>query len=181
MSRVFTSLVMVFSLLLASSVAAQSASLKAQPGYVDFSGLSELSSSPPKVEVSLSGALLKFFGEAAKEEDAELAATLSKLMSIRVSVFELDSTRVEQARDEANRIASRLAADDWERTVLVRDEDATVHMFIKSSADSIAGMTVMVVEPGSEAVFINIVGEIDPAQLGRVASRFGVSLDDVDL
>jgi len=151
------------------------------PGYVDFSGLVDLSNAPPKVEVTLSGVLLQFFAVALEEEDADLAQTLGKLASIRVSVFDLEESSAKQARVEADRIASRLSADAWERTVLVRDEESTVHMFIKPDADRIAGMTVMVVEPSSEAVFINIVGEIDPAQLGRVASKFGVSIDALDL
>ena len=42
-------------------------------------------------------------------------------------------------------------------------------------------MTVVTIDSGGEAVFMNIVGEIDPTQLGRVASRFGVDLDDIDI
>ncbi len=159
---------------------AQAQRLEAMPGYVDFGRLSDLSDTPPKVEVTLSGVLLQFFAVALEEEDADLAQTLGKLASIRVSVFDLEEHSAKQARQEADRIASKLTADAWERTVLVRDEESTVHMFIKTANDAIAGMTVMVVEPSSEAVFINIVGEIDPAQLGRVASKFGVSLNDMD-
>ena len=51
---------------------------------------------------------------------------------------------------------------------------------MKTVGSKVAGMAVMVIEPGSDAVFMNIVGEIDPAQLGQVASRFGVDINDLN-
>jgi hypothetical protein len=48
-----------------------------------------------------------------------------------------------------------------------------VRVYVKMKDKLMTGMTVMVIDE-SEAVFINIAGSIDPAQLGRVARMVGV-------
>ena len=153
--------------------------LSQQPGYVDFGDLGAISASEPEVEISLGGALLRFLGAAIAEEDQELANTLGKLRSIRISVFELEPEDLADATARAIAVSKQLESDGWEPAVIITSDDAIVRMYMKTVKGLVAGMTVMVIEPESDAVFINIVGEIDPAQLGRVTSKFGVSLDDL--
>ena len=130
-------------------------------------------------EISLGGALLRFLAIAIANEDQELADTIGKLKSIRISVFELQPEDLADATARAIAISKQLKADGWETAVEINSDDTLVRMFMKSHADKVAGMTVIVIEPESDAVFINIVGEIDPAQLGRVTNQFGISLDDL--
>ena len=167
-------------LLLGVSMSTQASdSLNQQPGYVDFGDLSAISDNEPDVEISLGGALLRFLAAAVAEEDQELADTLGKLRSIRISVFELEPENLADATARAIAISQQLEADGWESAVVVNSQDTVIRMYMKTFEDKVAGMTVMVIEPESDAVFINIVGEIDPAQLGRVTNKFGLSLDDL--
>ena len=153
-------------------------SLSQLPGYVDFGNLAELSGATPTVEISLGQALIGFVAAAAREEEPDLAMALSRLKSIRVNVLELSGDAgLQSARERADAIVGRLKADRWEPAVSVLADDASVQMYIKTEGDQVTGMTVMMVGEDNEAVFMNIVGEIDPEQLGRVASRFGVNLD----
>ena len=169
---------LIAALLLGVSVSTRASdSLNEQPGYVDFGDLSAISAKAPEVEISLGGALLRFLGAAVAEEDQELADTLGKLRSIRISVFELQPEDLADASARAIAISKQLEADGWESAVVVNSDDTLIRMYMKTFQDKVAGMTVMVIEPESEAVFINIVGEIDPAQLGRVTNKFGVSLE----
>ncbi len=167
--------------LLLASMLVLSAPVQAQQhsGYVDFGDLTELDGREPMVEVSLGAALLGFLAAAAREEEPELADALGKLRAIKLTVFELDDSGVVAARQRAKAIIRQLEADAWEPAVSVRSDDATIHMYMKMNGPSVAGMTVVTVGGDGEAVFMNIVGEIDPAQLGRVASRFGVDLGEV--
>ena len=156
--------------------AASAQALDGVPGYVDFGDLTGVTGAEPAVEISLGQALLAFISAAAREEDPELADALGRLRSIRLNVFQLDAQSLPNARKRAAEIAGRLEADRWDPAVSVRSEDSTIHMYMKTDGDRVAGMTVMMVGQDGEAVFMNIVGEIDPAQLGRVAARFGVDL-----
>ncbi len=163
-------------LLLCSSVAIGQHSLTSQPGYVDFSALTGVATSEPKVEVSLSSTLLGFLAAATREEDPELASTLGKLKSIRLNVFELSSDQSQDVKTKAQALGAQLLDDAWEEAVKVKGDDALIQMYLKLIDGKVAGMTVMMVEDGSEAVFMNIVGEIEPEELGRVAGKFGVDL-----
>lgn len=163
-------------LLLALTFGAHGQALTDQPGYVDFGEFAGLGLEP-QVEVSLGSALIGFLAAAAQEEDPELATTLRRLRSIRLNVFELPEQDVASVKARVNTLVSTLKADAWEPAVSVKGEDATIHLYMKTVNDKVAGMTVMMIDSSGEAVFMNIVGEIDPAQLGKVAARFGVDAD----
>lgn len=160
-----------------ATVVAPATAYRDLPGYVDFGNLEELGGAEPTVEVSLGTALLGFLAAAAREDEPELADALGRLRSIRLSVFQLDAAGLTAARERARALIRELEADAWEPAVSIRADEDTVHLYMKMDGASVAGMTVVTVAADGEAVFMNIVGEIDPAQLGRVASRFGVDLD----
>lgn len=178
MNKVRLAALAVLALTLAQPALGQS--LKDQPGYVDFGNLRGITGSEPSVEISLGSVLLRFLSESVKGEDSELSETLSRLRSIRVSVFEVDESQAAAARERVKDISRLLQGQEWEPAISIQSEDSSVRMFMKTHNDRVAGLTVMLVDDGSDAVFMNIVGEIDPSQLGRVASKFGVplSLDD---
>jgi hypothetical protein len=58
--------------------------------------------------------------------------------------------------------------------VRVREGEERVDILLKLKNDSIVGLVIFVVSPEGEAVFVNIVGELDPALLGRLAAQFNV-------
>jgi hypothetical protein len=169
----------VLAALLAAGSPVLAQSLSDQPGYVDFGDLDSISSNEPEVEISLTPMLIRFLCAAVQDEDEDLADTLCKLRSIRISVFELAPEDYAQAKEKADEISKALEAKGWEAAVVMRAEDSTVRLYMRLVGEMVAGMAVMVIEPGSDAVFMNIVGEIDPAQLGRVAAQFGVDLNDI--
>ncbi len=176
-TRVLRPLLLVALLLPSVQVLAQA--LSAHPGYVDFGDLSGIADTEPTIEVSLGPALLGFVRKTVSAEDPELANTLGKLRGIELRVFEISPGQLANARQQALAISKRLKGSDWQPAVTVRGEDATVHMYMKTRDEVVQGMVVMMVESGGDAVFLNIIGEIDPEQLGSVAGRFGVSLDDL--
>lgn len=145
---------------------------------IDFGDLMDITGGKePNVEISLGGPLLRFVGNATREEDSDLADTLSSLKSIQIRVFDIADGQYDRAREQVDRVADRLTANAWMPTVKVNSDDTIVRMFMKMDGEQVTGMTVMILEDHSEAVFINIVGAIDPDQLGRVADKFGVSID----
>ncbi|MDP5072229.1 MAG: DUF4252 domain-containing protein, partial [Congregibacter sp.] len=84
------------------------------------------------------------------------------------------AARMEQASD-------KLATLDWEQIVRVREPDELVNVYVKHSGNSIQGLVVMAVD-SEEAVFVNILGDIDPSQRNQVVSRIDVvNALDIDL
>lgn len=149
-------------------------------GQIDFGDLSS-HYGEPKVEINLSASLMKMIGSFANEDDPEVANILSNLESIKVRVYNLNG-ELEKANSTIDRVSSELKSDNWETLVTVNDneENQKVRIFSASTNDVIDGVVVMVVSPekdGGEAVFINIVGEIDPEQIGKVTETLDVDIN----
>jgi hypothetical protein len=149
-------------------------------GQIDFADLSN-HYGEPKVEINLSASLMRIIGSFADSEDPEMGNILSKLEFIKVRVYNLNG-KLEKANSTIDRVSSELRADKWETLVTVNDneENQKVRVFSKSTSNVIDGVVVMVVSPekeGGEAIFINIVGQIDPEQIGKVAKTLNVDIN----
>jgi len=72
-------------------------------------------------------------------------------------------------------VSSKLSAVGWESVVTVNSDDEQVRIFMKMNGESVEGITVMAVEP-TEAVFVNVIGNISPDELERVMDNFDVDI-----
>ncbi|UCG53042.1 MAG: DUF4252 domain-containing protein [Candidatus Latescibacterota bacterium] len=150
-------------------------------GYVDFESMKIFGDMEATVEVYLKGALLAIAREAVGEEDPELRDLLSKIELIRVQVFELEDRFSDQVIEKTKALAKQLDKKGWEIAVRVRERDEHVYVYLlPGKNDDIDGMVVMAIEDDDEAVFVNIVGKIDPTQLGRIG-RFCIGSDSIDI
>lgn len=147
------------------------------PGYVDFGAVSSLLGQAPEVNINFGSAMLSVFAQGMRESDSTLADLLGGLRGLRVMVFENVSGPV--AREYAEATALELAATGWEQALTVRETDTNVDLFLRSANDEIRGLAIMVTETDGSAVFINVVGRLDPATLGRLLSGSGVNLDSL--
>lgn len=149
-------------------------------GQIDFADLSS-HYGEPKVEINLSSGLMKMIGSFADNEDPEVGQILAGLESIKVRVYNLNG-EFEKADSTIDRVSKELRGDSWETLVTVNDneDNQKVRIFSKTTNDVIDGVVVMVVSPekeGGEAVFINIVGEIDPAKIAKVTETLNIDID----
>jgi len=160
--------------LLALPAAAQEDALKAFPGYVDFGELSG-TFGEPTVQISIGASLLNLVGSLSAEEDPEAAELFKKLNGVRVNVFETE-TMAEGAVDLVKDISSKLSSSGWESVVTVNSADEQVRVFMKINAETVDGITVMAVEE-NEAVFVNVIGNINPAELEKVMKNFDVEIE----
>ncbi len=167
-------LLSVLLLLLVLPSAAQR--IEESPGYFDLSALEGFEDQETTLEVNVKGALLRMVAEAARLEDDSLAEMLLKLRAIQVRGYTLDDRAVSALIDRLGPVARRLAADGWERVVRVREEDEFVEMLVRDiSGDHVEGMIVFVVNEGeNETILVNIVGKIDPADIGRIGRRLRI-------
>lgn len=150
--------------------------LERDPGYLDLESISGWFEGEPWLEVNIQGALLKLVAEASRYEDPELTTLLNKLKAIQVRGYPLSWTQYEDIERRTADLARQLKARGWDTVARVRERDERVDVYLKVHEGAIAGMVVMVLEPGSDdgSVFVNIVGEIDPEQIGRIGSKFNI-------
>lgn len=146
------------------------------PGYVDFSGLHSLIDTEPVVEVTLREPLLRLITESIPEEDAEAVNFVSRLLNVRLHVYEDIGGNVGQIADDMDEIASDLEAESWERVVRIRDDDDQVDIYLRFSEtdDVVYGIAVMIVSEDGEMVLANIAGDISFDDIGALGRRFDI-------
>lgn len=151
--------------------------LQSLPGYVDARRLGlDRGEEELAVEVNLHGPMIRFFAETTRGADPELADALAKIESFRFRLFRLPPGEVEEVRRRVERAAASLAAKGWERVVRIREQDNQGHLFLQMRGERIVGLTVLFVDEESQLGFVNLAGEIDPAQVGRIGRRYDIDL-----
>ncbi len=160
--------------LLAMPVMAQEDELKDLPGYVDFGDLSS-SYGEPKISINIGGTLLQFVSLMSGESDPEAAELLSNLKGVRVFGYDTQDD-VEVASQKFAEVRGTLRSLGWEPVVQVNDDDEQVLIYMKLNGTVMDGMTVMTVDD-EEVMFINIIGKLDPRQLGKVMDNFDIDID----
>jgi hypothetical protein len=80
------------------------------------------------------------------------------------------------AREQIARVKEMLSKESWEPIVQVKEQDEEVQIFVNADENGMQGLTVMTVDV-EEAVFINILGEMDPSKLGLVLKQLNTDVD----
>ena len=146
------------------------------PGYVDIGQLMP-SAKGQFVEVNLSPALLKFVAKIAAHQEPETAELIAGLKSIRVNVVGLDDSNRSDTLAKMDAVRRKLEAQGWTKMVTVREKDDgdNVDIHVKQRGeDNIDGLVVTVIDHKGEAVFVNIVGNINADQIAKIAEKFDI-------
>jgi len=164
----------VASLALALTGAARAADT--EPGYADIGKLMP-SAQGKFVEINLSPGMLKFAARIAAHQEPETADLLANLKRIRVNVVSLDDANRASTIEKIDAIRRSLEAQGWTQMVTVREKEGgdNVDIHVKQHGDdAIDGLVVTVIDRNGEAVFVNIVGNINADQLAKVAEKFDI-------
>lgn len=172
--------VCVVSCMLIAARTASDEDYKKLPGYVDFE--QTLGDMHASVEVFLKGSLLVLAREAVKADDPELTELLSKIDYIHVKVLPLKGVSAVGLESKTSRLAEQLEQKGWELTVRVREDGEQVHVYVlPGDKGDIAGLVVMAIEEGDEAAFVNVVGNINPTEIGRIGRTFHIDAMDAPI
>lgn len=169
--RRYTLLIIICGLFLASAASAQD--LDRDAGFIDLASIERSFDSPPRIEVNVRGSLLRLVTEASRREDPGLADVLSRLKAVQVRTWEIDASRQADVERHANDFSRRLARGGWDTVVRVREDGQNIGVFLRETGNLISGLTIVLVESG-EATFVNIVGDIDPSEVGMIGRRFNI-------
>lgn len=173
-----TMMVACMAALVSLPVLAQEDALKAFAGYVDFGELNMMFGEPT-VQISVGQSLLGLVSSLSASDDPETAALFKRLYGVRVNVFETNGM-VDGAIDLVKSVSSKLNSKGWESVVTVNSPDEQVRIFMMINDNQVDGITVMALED-DEAVFVNIIGNINPEELGKVMNNFDIDVNAIDI
>jgi hypothetical protein len=180
MKTIKTTLVLIF--IFSLNIAAQSGDVTKEPGYIDFGDLTKFEKSTGVTEVILDEDLLSILAEISTEEDPNVMEILNGLKLVKANVFEVSEQNQAEIEAKVNNIDSKLMSSDWKRIVRTRSDNEIANVYIKRNNNKeIVGLVVTTLEKNDEAAFVNIVGKIDLATIGRLGKQFSIPhLNDVD-
>ncbi|MBC8183658.1 DUF4252 domain-containing protein [candidate division KSB1 bacterium] len=175
-------IVLLFVLVLPFSASAQENYSKYQ-GYVDLSDIEEFKDSDETVEIFITKPLLSLVAAATSSgEDPSFSNLLKNLALIRVETFNVKEKETTKVKKIIQKVSKKLTKEKWSRIVRVKEKDERVEIFIKPDGEKIAGLLIMSLKPDKEAVFVNIVGNIDMEQLGKLSRKFDIpQLDSLEV
>lgn len=149
--------------------------LENDPGYVDLSFFEDRFENSATVEVDIRGKMLRLVAEASRADDPELAELLLRLRAIQVKGFPMSRSEFRAMEDHSKDISEKLNGRGWATVVKLRDYGQYVDVHVKENSAFIQGLMMMVVDARvNETVLINIVGDIQAEELGRIGSKFNI-------
>ena len=148
--------------------------LSGDPGWVDLRALG-LSSDDATLEIFLEGSLIRMVSEAVRREDARFADLLGKLRAVRVQVFSLEDSDEAATVRRGDDTVRRLEERGWKPVFRVREGGERIYLYLKEdAAGAISGVFVMAAEPGESVTLVNIVGDFDPVELGKLGAELQI-------
>ena len=107
-------------------------------------------------------------------------AILNGLKLVKANVFEVSQANLDELKSRIEQIDSKLTGNNWKRIVRTRSAEETANVYIKQNSKQIVGLAVTTLEADGEAAFVNIVGTIELATIGKLSNKFGIPhLNDV--
>src|SRR5688572_1399950 len=135
----------------------------------------------PTIEVDLGPQMLQMLGEASKGEPGEPGIALDGITNVRFRMYEEIDDDMQEVLRFVDATATRLQADGWQAVVRIRDGSDLIRVYMKpGTGGNLAGVTFMMTsgdgsDGSGEAMFINVAGAFQPAQLGQLASINGIT------
>ena len=129
------------------------------------------------VEINLSSAMLKFAARIAAKQEPEAAELIRGLKSIRVNVVGMDDSNRDSTIEQIESVRRKLETQGWTKMVTVREKNGgdNVDIHVKQRGEeAIDGLVVTVIDRKGEAVFVNIVGNINADQIAQIADKFDI-------
>jgi hypothetical protein len=146
----------------------------ADAGYVDFGRFSP-SAGAEFVEVNVNSNLIAMVTSFATKNEPEVAEVLKGLKGIHVNVLGMNDENREDIHKRIDSVRAQLDKGGWERIVTVMKDKDDVGVFMKTrGGQAVEGVVVTVIQGDGHAVFVNVVGDIQPEKLATVGERFNI-------
>ena len=133
------------------------------------------------IVVDLGPEMLRILGDAAKAEDPQAGLALEGITNVRFRMYEDIDEDMQDVLRFVDATATRLQAGGWQAVVRMRDGTDLIRVYMKpGTAGKLAGVAFMMTsgdgsDGSGEAMFINVTGAFEPAQLGHLASINGIT------
>jgi hypothetical protein len=172
---------MLLALFLSVMLLAQDDLIKKNPGYYDFGDLSSFDNGEEGAEINIEEHLIKMVAKMSVNEDKQLAELLNGLKLIKVNTFQVNDQNRNDIKKKISSVQSSLSGNKWDKIVRIKEKGEDMSVFLKTDRNNkINGLVVAGIMEKGQAVFVNIVGDIDLEAIGKLGDKFDIpSLNDL--
>ena len=176
--KALVKIILLVAFMFAITNAQDDAQYKNEPGYVDFSSLISFHKGDDVTEVFLDSQLLKMMSKMSGKDEPEMKNLLTGLKLVRVYSFEVPQESRTNLKDRIGDVDKKLIDKNWIRIIKVKEKEEYTNVYIKSAnnGDNVVGLAVISLDDGGEASFVNIVGQINMDNLGRLSDKFNIPM-----
>ncbi|MCB0730380.1 MAG: DUF4252 domain-containing protein [Ignavibacteriae bacterium] len=168
------SLISIIMLFAAANIMGQEEDYSKYPGFANFGDLSGMEDGEQVTEILIEEKLLRMVSKFTKD-DVELSDLIGGLKLIKVNTFEVTPSNSDQLMKRAQMIDKDLMGKKWDRIVKTKSRGEVANVYIKTAGDDeFVGLTVVSIDEGGEAAFVNIVGSINMDALGKLGQKFDI-------
>ena len=168
----FKQILIACSLLVLLSACGITGHRPSDPGYANYE-LPGWTEADRVMTISLGPAILRMARWAVDDEDEEkLQGLLEEVRAVRVAIYEMEGDN-KRLRSRLKDTSQELQKKGWEVLVKVHEENEQTLVMSRMKNEVMTGIVVLVVDE-EEMVFVNLMGNIDPARLGAILQE----LDD---
>jgi hypothetical protein len=145
-------------------------------GQIDFGAFTPPPDGGEFVEVNIPSNLISLAARFVEKEEPDVAKFLQNIKLVRVNVIGLDDNNREEVGRRVKKVRKDLSSGNgWTRLVTAMDKGQDVGVYINMAEnDAVNGLAVVVMEGNKQAVFVNVVGNIQPEQLTSLGERLHI-------
>ena len=147
-----------------------------EPGYVDVTAIAILNADDLEMHVSVKGPLLQLVANASRGDDPEFAEALAALAGIEVRVYTIAEQRRSTIREGLAQLSKKLTAAGWSTAITVQVNRDHGYAMLRLVEGRPLGLAAFYLTDDNQAIFVNIVGHIDTATIGRLARKYDLDL-----
>jgi hypothetical protein len=157
--------VVILGMTLTGRSGAQVDDIRGYPGYVNLELISVPEKAEKAVDVTIGPRLMRVVRETGRLEN-ETRSEAKRIISLQVKSFAVNAEDAEKMKPLILEFERQLKKEDWRPVIQMRRPDRLTNVSVKyGRGRKMDGFFIMSVNPGSEASFINIIGDVDPELL----------------
>jgi hypothetical protein len=174
MKKIFIcTLIILFSAL---TISAQKADYSGYPGYLELKDLASFAKGDKGTEIIVEAGMFKMLAKMAGNNNEELVKQLGELKLVRLNSFEVDASNLKAVENTIASIDKDLLGKKWDRIVRIKSDNEHTNIYVKTSGtEKFQGIVIASINNKTEmASFVNVVGEISPELIGKLAKDFNI-------
>ncbi|HUX61215.1 MAG TPA: DUF4252 domain-containing protein [Ignavibacteriaceae bacterium] len=183
MKNVIKMFVVIFLIAASNSFAQKDDNYSKYPGYFNFGDLSHFIQGDNVTEVNIDSHLLGMMSGSAEDSNDDFSNIVHGLKLVKVYSFDVKMKEQKELLSKMNKMDENLTSNNWNRIVKVKEPGEYTFVYIKPAVNNkeISGLVVATFEKDGKATFVNIVGNINMSDIGKLSHKFNIpSLDGKD-